>query len=223
MTPSQRQQVDVAVHSLLSSGRWRPQMWDQPGAVAAGEAIPLELPPNRKIRDAAAWPGTGHRNWPLEAAIGTLKDSAAVPDKALRVLVMFSQEADGTGTTTVAEDVAEQALALGIPVYPVFTHSGGGPSMRQWAIDFPKMSFGRLAQLTGGRPFVPPFETNGGVLNADVLRDILKAVRNDGLSQYLVGFVPGPSAGTKREHKLEIKLVAKSTGELAGGKRRTTY
>lgn len=95
--------------------------------------------------------------------------------------------------------------------------------MAQWAIDFPTMSLGRLAALTGGRPFMPPFEINGGVLNADVLRDILRAVRNDGLLQYLVGFVPQPSSGAPKEHKLEIKLVSKSSGELMGGKRGTVY
>jgi hypothetical protein len=55
------------------------------------------------------------------------------------------------------------------------------------------------------------------------LSEILAGVRNEGLSQYVVGFVPHASFGTPRDHKLEIKLASKSSGQLIGGKRQATY
>jgi hypothetical protein len=83
----------------------------------SGTPIPLDLPPGSSILPATGWPGAGDRGWPLEAAIGALKDAAAGSGKALRTLVEFSE---GTGgTTTSSEDVADNALGLGVSVYPV--------------------------------------------------------------------------------------------------------
>jgi hypothetical protein len=243
MTPSQRQQLEVAVKTP-GTYSWRPRI-DQPGMVATGEAIPLELPPNRQILDAGSWPGPGHRGWPLEAAIGTLKDSAAASDKVLRMLVMFSEGAGGT--TTVEEDVAEQAVALGIPIYPVMIWENwnvrllalgnppGGPPVYTDASSpagsrpgvrldpYARNPFGRLGTMTGGRSFAPQPDVSGRVISANDLSDILKSVRNDGLSQYVVGFVPQPSSDAPRGHKLEIKLASKSSGQLTGGKRQAIY
>jgi hypothetical protein len=221
MTPSQRQELGIAVKSSVGDFGHR---IDQPGAVAPGDYIPLELPPNRKNLEAAGGPGNGNRAWPLEAAIGTLKDSAASPDRVLRMMIMFSM--GFSGTTTIPEDVAEQAVALGVPIYPVLTHSNMLGAI-YWSSpassDFFASHLGKLGKLTGGRSFVPSPEMNGGALTAEVVREILEGVRNDGLSQYVVGFVPPASSGTPKERKLEIKLVSKSSGELTGGRRKTIY
>jgi hypothetical protein len=81
--------------------------------------------------------------------------------------------------------------------------------------------FARLGSLTGGRSFTP------AELNAGAVAQILEAVRNEALdrlrSQYTVGFAPPSSGGQAREHKLEIKLAAKSTGKVSGGKRKVIY
>jgi hypothetical protein len=195
---------------------------------SAGEYIPMELPPNRKNKDAASRPGTGQREWPFEAAIATLKDSSS-SERVVRMMIMFSR---GTsGTTTVPEDVAQQAVTLGIPIYPVLTHSSFLSRMRpsiQVHNDFsakgfgPEEGFGRLGKLTGGQSIVPPPDKNDGVVDAGELSEILAGVRNEGLSQYLIGFVPQPSS-PPQEHKLEIKLISKSGRQLTGGKRQAIY
>jgi hypothetical protein len=188
-----------------------------------GEYIPMELPPNRKNRDAAGRPGTGNREWPLEAAIGTLKDSAASPERVVRMMIIFSQGI--SGTTTVPEDVAQLAISLGVPIYPVLKHSKINPEFwrRLGATEYFEEHLGRLAKLTDGRSIVPSPEKDDGALVASTLRDILQSVRNEGLSQYVVGFVPHASSDTLREHKLEIKLTSKSGRQLSGGKRQAIY
>jgi hypothetical protein len=41
-------------------------------------------------------------------------------------------------------------------------------------------------------------------------------------SSYTVGFVPAPSE-SPREHKLEVKLVPKTSGKVIEGQRNATY
>lgn len=231
MTASQREELRIQDESTFRRAHdWidKPiSSWGCPGfgqaRDSAGEYIPLELPPNRKNKGAADRPGTGQREWPLEAAIGALKDSAASPEKLLRMMIIFAEGV--SGTTTVLDDVAQQAVALGIPIYPVLTHSKMMPE--RWrslgANEFFEEQLGRLGKLTGGRSIVPSPEKDDGALVASTLRDVLQSVRNEGLSQYVVGFAPHASSDAPKEHKLEIKLASKSSGELTGGKRRTLY
>lgn len=193
--------------------------------ISGDDALMLDLPPNRALDPKSNPP----KPWPLEAAIGTLNDLNATPDNVSRMLVVFS--AGVGGTTTAPEDVADRAVDLGISVYPVMINylkirdaptfasdPGGGPNVPHrsapvlgWMEDF-----GRLGKLTGGRSFTPSEMSTGGVI------EILETVKNEGLSQYVAGFVPPPS-GSPREHKLEIKLVSKSKGKLIGGKRKVIY
>ena len=230
MTASQREELKIQDESTFGSVRWR---YDKPVSSwghgyeqardSEGEYIPLELPPNRKNKDASSRPGTGNREWPLEAAIGTLKDSATSPERVVRMLIVFSRGI--SGTTTVAEDVAALAVGLGIPIYPVLKHSEVMTDLwrRTGPPEFFETGLGRLGKLTGGRSFVPSLADHDGALVAGTLRDILDAVRNEGVTQYNVGFVPPPSVGEPREHKLEIKLTSKSGRELTGGKRQGIY
>ncbi len=248
LTPNQRMQIAVAIDAASETAvnrnaleaRFRTTDRTPP----SGTPIPLDLPPGSSILPATGWPGTGYRGWPLEAAIGTLKDAAAQSGKALRVLVEFSE---GTGgTTTSTEDAADNALALGVSVYPVVlnyrserrpspqpaafggrrggeapempSESGrGGRALYNSTVD----NFARLGSLTGGRSFTP------GELNVGEVAEVLDAVRKETLdragSQYTVGFTPQSSAGQAREHKLEVKLAAKSTGKVSGGKRKVIY
>jgi hypothetical protein len=230
MTASQREELRIEDESTF--GRMHVRI-DQPISSwqgfegirvdSAGEYIPLELPSTRKNRGAASPPGTGQREWPLEAAIGALKDSAASPERVLRMMIIFTIGI--SGTTTLLEDVAQQAVALGIPIYPVLKHSQMMADSRQRQA-FERIFEERLAglgKLTGGRSIVPSPEENNGALIASELSKILAGVRNEAVSQYTVGFVPPPSSGALREHKLEIKLVSKSIGQLLGGKRQTSY
>ncbi len=55
--------------------------------------------------------------WSLAGALSALKDPDADSAMAARVLVIFSTGAEGT--TLTPEDLADQAVAAGVPVYPV--------------------------------------------------------------------------------------------------------
>lgn len=247
VTASQREQIAVAIEAakVPMGDRAVEKLFRATDLTPPlGTPISLELPPDSRILAATEWPGTGHRGWPLEAAIGALRDASAQPDKALRVMVEFSR---GTGgTTTGAEDVAEEAVALGVPVYPVLmnyqevldrvdqldgsrtTDGGRGaarvgtPHERNAGVRMMD-AFARLGSLTGGKSFEGGRES----MSAKDVLAVLETVREEGLararSQYHVGFAPPASAGSVREHKLEVRLVSKSVGKVTGGKRRVIY
>ncbi len=189
-----------------------------------GSAIHLTLPSKRDHVDPGPFTddyvtspfiSAESRGWPLEAAIGVLNDVAAASDKVARMLVMFSE---GIGaTTTIPEDVGNHALDLGIPIYPIATNYRGHIEPRFPRNLFRMRQFEALGKMTGGRA------AEYREISAASLRKILESVKNDGLSQYVVGFVPSDASRTPKEHKLEIKLASKSGRSLEGGKRRATY
>jgi hypothetical protein len=259
-----------------------------PAGEAPGQDVDIPLPAGLAVRDRerkARADGFLPQPWSLAGAASALKDSAAARSAmAARVLVIFSTGAEGT--TLTPEDLADQAVAAGVPVYPVafFTippvlpYDGygfdgliyygdgyGGRSM--WGPvgpyipifgpadrpDLPTNSppvapyinypFELLGDLTGGRPFEAvnhsqPLGESGQRFVADRNTNlafsmtgaetdgILERVKKHALarfsSTYTVGFVPSPS-GTAREHKLEVKLAAKSSGKVTDGKRSAAY
>ena len=166
---------------------------------------PLVLPPNFHLRpndDISLSPG-----WIMEASIATMKDSVTSPNNARRMLVVFS-EGKG-GTETPPEYLGDQARALGIPIFDVvldYERPPVDPLMDYWQ---------NLAESSGGRFFFPSH------LDAKVIGGILKFVRNQGLPQYVVGFVP--ESAKPKLHSLEIRLKSTSNGRLIGGKRRAAY
>jgi hypothetical protein len=184
--------------------------------ISGSSAMPLVPPPNFHAlgpNDAIPFsPG-----WIHEAALATMKDSVASPDNAMRMLVVFSEGKGGTDTPP--EYVARQARVLGIPIFNVVldyerpqvplasvSPSPGDPLMNY---------FEQLAESTGGRMFYRSH------LNAKVVGGILKSVRDQGLPQYVVGFVP--ESAKPKLHSLEIRLKSKSSGRLVGGKRKAAY
>jgi hypothetical protein len=155
------------------------------------------------------------RGWPLEAAIGALNEVAAAQDKAARMLVIFSE---GIGaTTTIPEDVADRALDLGIPIYPVATNYMGKISDKVPRNEFRMHQFEALGDMTGG------YAVECRQIDTATLSKILGGVETDGLAQYLVGFVPSSGNGLTKVHTLEVKLKSKSKGSIEGGKRRASY
>jgi hypothetical protein len=209
------EQITSAFRDLL-----KPEL-EEPGTASAG--IRLTLPPRREhvapgpfTDDYVTSPfvSAGKRGWPMEAAIAVLNEMAAAEDKVSRVLVMFSE---GIGaTTTIPEDVGEQALDLGIPIYPIVTnyehHIRSG-----WPRNLFRMrQFGALGKMTGGRELDYPKIDSADLIN------ILETVKNDGLQQYVVGFVP-PANSAPKTHTLDIRLKSKAAGKLEGGKRRAVY
>jgi hypothetical protein len=189
-----------------------------------GSAISLSLPERRDRVDpgpltndyvTSAFVSAQARGWPMEAAIGALNEVAAAPDRVSRMMVMFSE---GIGaTTTIPDDVGNQALDLGIPIYPIVTNY-----KRHIRSGYPRnlfrmRQFAALGKMTGGRSLDYP------EIDAAALRKILETVKSDGLAQYLVGFSPSSDGSTPRVHKLEIRLASKSAGTLEGGMRRASY
>jgi VWFA-related protein len=186
-------------------------------------AISLSLPARREHVDpgpftndyvTSPFVSAAARGWPLEAAIATLNEVAMAQEKVARVMVMFSE---GIGaTTTIPEDLGNQALDLGIPIYPIATNYQHHIT-DSWPRNLFRMhQFEALGKMTGGRAVEYP------EIDAATLRKILESVKSDGLSQYVVGFVPSSGAAAKR-HTLEIKLASKSLGTLEGGKHRAVY
>jgi hypothetical protein len=190
---------------------------------SADDIIPLSLPQRRN----SVGPGpftddyvtsyfvsSESRGWPMEAAIGAMNDVTAAGDRVARLFAMFSE---GIGaTTTVPQDVGEHALDLGIPLYPVVTNYRNHINGTYPRNLFRLHEFADLATLTGGRKFECP------IVDAESLARILEDIRNHGLSQFVVGFVP-QSNESPREHSLEIRLASQASGKLEGGKRRAVY
>lgn len=208
--------LTASLRSLLAP----PSSSPEPGAVT-----PLALPPQRSRVDSGPYTRDyptspfflgEYRGWPMEAAIGVLNEVSAAQDKVARVLVMFSE---GIGaTTTVPEDVGNQALDLGIPIYPIATNY----KRRVRRVIFPRNyfrmhQFEALGKMTGGRA------EEYASIDAATLRKILDNVKSDGLAQYVVGFAPTPSNGAPTQHNLEVRLATKAAGALEGGKRRAVY
>ena len=189
----------------------------------AGEAIALSLPENRST--VARGPFTNDyptspfisqesRGWPMEAAISTLHEMAAAQDKVARLMVISSE---GIGaTTTIPEDIGNQALDLGIPIYPVATNYLGHIDANYPRNFFRMGQFKALGKMTGGR------DVEWMQIDAATLRDIVEGVKNHGLTEYIVGFAPS-GGQAPRQHRLEIKRVSKKSGSLEGGKRRANY
>jgi hypothetical protein len=172
---------------------------------AGSSAIPLVLPPNSHLRpdnDISFSPG-----WLVEAAFATMKDSATSPENARRMMVLFS--AGKGGTDTSPETVVYRATTLGMAVFHAVIHYEKPP------VD-PLMDYAEsLLESTGGRLFFPSH------IDARVVGGILEAVRDRGLPQYVVGFVPEPAK--PRLHSLEIRLKSKSNRRLIGGERKAAY
>jgi len=159
--------------------------------------------------------GAEGRGLTMEAAIGLLNQVSAAEDPVARVLVMFSE---GIGaSSTIPDDIGNQALDLGIPVYPVATNYQNHIQEADYPRNFFRMrQFEALGRMTGGRAA----ECN--VVDAGVLTGLLDIVAKDVQAQYVVGFVPA-AEGKGHWHRLEVRLSSKSSGALQGGKRRAFY
>ena len=93
-----------------------------PAGQAAGQDVDIPLPAGLAIRNMerkAQADGNLPQPWSIAGAVSALKDSAAAssPGETARALVIFSTGAEGTSITP--QDLADQAVAAGVPVYPV--------------------------------------------------------------------------------------------------------
>ena len=171
-----------------------------------------------------------------ESIISTARDAAESGGNASRLMVVFS---DGFATTKMPpRDAARMAAFYGVSLYPVVLGhqrvlrqamgggGGGGPMGRRGIPDANTVNrqadardkemqiqeFADLGGLTGGRSFDPP------VVNSVIVREIMRAVAVQVQMQYVAGYYP-ISAGEKRTHHTQVKLVRKDAGRLRGGVR----
>ena len=169
--------------------------------------------------------------WLNESVVTTLKDAAASPVPARRLLILFTQGGSGTGSKSPGfSNIVDPALAMNIPIDSVIMvmdkqeqHlSGSGPGMigALATTDAPKShgykgflpGITKAGEMTGGESFVPHR------LDRGAMAGILGQARDTALSQYVVGFSPDGAAQPKK-HSLAVALSAKSKGKVTGGER----
>jgi hypothetical protein len=175
--------------------------------------------------------------WLSESIVATLKDAAASPVPARRLLILFTIGVGGTASKSFDpySSFVDPALAMNIPIDPVIldmykTHivSTAAPNGALGTVDTPMsladkgappMAYSgplpwisRVGEMTGGESFVPQR------LNRETMASILGQVRDTVLSQYMVGFSPDAAAKPKK-HSLAVTLSSKSKGKLVGGER----
>lgn len=185
-----------------------------PGA----EDIPLD-PPAKK--------GSADSNRLNESVLATARQFG--PSLATRVILVFSY---GKRAANVAlGDVIGPIQALGVAVFPVVIDHRGlvGQSRqasaapgayRRPSIDSAEadiQAFLKFGELTGGRSFDPP------QLNLESIRATLGLVNDTVRCGYVIGFASGRPDGAPRRHDLEVKVRAKDTGRVLGGKRTMRY
>jgi len=176
------------------------------------------------IRGSTGW-------WP-EAVVAAMKDVAASPSTARRAVLLFS-DLSASGTAGPPGAISQNALAMGIPLYPVIPDFYPQAAARPLTSDgtardgasipvpmpdgstrygHPPVLIHSIGDMSGAESFIPEH------LNRGALANILVRVRNTLLSQYFVGFVPEAS-GKLRNHALKVELKSKSVGKLIGGER----
>jgi hypothetical protein len=78
--------------------------------------------------------------------------------------------------------------------------------------DYKKLDFGRLAELTGGRPYEP------ATLDQKELAKVLRNIATEISMENVVGYAPeGGPTGKKR--KIKVELADKSIGKIPDGER----
>jgi VWFA-related protein len=158
---------------------------------------------------------------------------------AIRMLVILSRAQPGTagGTESSEKDLfaptVRTAQGAGVAVYPVLLRlpfgiqasdsntaisasARGGSSRNTMTLASPDQSmlrsvgdFNNLGSATGGESFEALSNTN---FLPEILKSISKAIQDD----YVAGFNPFSTGGTKR-HKVEVVLRDKNRGRIVGG------
>jgi VWFA-related protein len=156
----------------------------------------------------------------LYASLADLAKPAQDGEKAQRAIIVFSDGLDNKdGKMGQALDAA---LASDVRVYTIALSQsfqatartakpfGGTPNRTMY--DYRKLDFGRLAELTGGRPFEP------ATLDQKDLAKVLHSIATEISMENVVGYQPeGAASGRKR--KVKVELADKSLGKITDGER----
>jgi VWFA-related protein len=146
---------------------------------------------------------------PLFGSIAdTVRDASTTGANVIRMLVIFSDgESASLGDEGRAGEATRVAEESGTALFPVMLSKSTLSMDSADSIH----DFMNLASSTGGREFQ-------GLMGADVLPSILKALAGEIRSGYVAGFYVPVSGGQKR-HKIEVVLRSKDQGRLYGGSR----
>ena len=203
--------------------------------IPAGEGILTLLPGNGDLSAPS-----GSSAWLWESIVASLNDAtAASPVSARRVLIVFSEGYSGTSGSGTRQNVADRAVALGVPIYPVILDRNKyvehpivllhtytpGPYDTEVQPRSPDAAPLRYAPASPASPLGDM--TDGSVyfpssLDRKTMNGILEGVRDAELAKYVVGFVPEPSQAP-RKRTLEVVLRSKSIGKVVGGRRDASY
>ena len=157
----------------------------------------------------------------LYASLADLAKPAKDGEKAQRALIVFS---DGLDNKDGKMDKAlDAALAADVRVYTIAlsqsfqatargVRPGSQPPSRVM-YDYKKLDFGRLAELTGGRPYEP------ATLSQKDLAKVLHSIATEISMENVVGYQPEAAAGAARKRKIKVELVDKSLGKIPDGER----
>ena len=140
--------------------------------------------------------------------------------KAQRAIIVFSDGLDNKGGKM--GQALDAALASDVRVYTIAlsqsfqaTARGVRPGSlppNRTMYDYKKLDFGRLAELTGGRPYEP------ATLDQKDLAKVLHSIATEISMENVVGYQPeGAASGRKR--KIKVELTDKSIGKISDGER----
>jgi VWFA-related protein len=156
----------------------------------------------------------------LYASLADLAKPAKDGEKAQRAIIVFSDGLDNKdGKMGQALDAA---LASDVRVYTIALSQSfqatargvrpGSMPPNRTMYDYKKLDFGRLAELTGGRPYEP------ATLDQKDLAKVLRSIATEISMENVVGYQPeGAASGRKR--KIKVELVDKSLGKIPDGER----
>jgi VWFA-related protein len=146
---------------------------------------------------------------PLFGSIAdTIRDAATTGANVVRMVVIFSDgESSTLGDDNRVGEVTRIAGESGAALFPVMLNKSSVSMGAANSIH----DFMALASATGGREFQ-------GLMGADVLPTVLKALAGEIRSDYIVGFYV-PVSSQKKRHHVEVVLRAKDQGRLYGGSR----
>jgi len=154
------------------------------------------------------------------AKAGEAGEAGEKAQNAQRAIIVFSDGLDNKdGKMGQALDAA---LASDVRVYTIAlsqsfqaTARGVRPGSlppNRTMYDYKKLDFGRLAELTGGRPYEP------ATLDQKDLAKVLHSIATEISMENVVGYQPeGAASGRKR--KIKVELTDKSIGKISDGER----
>jgi VWFA-related protein len=158
----------------------------------------------------------------LYASLADLAKAPKEGDKAAqRALIVFSDGLDNKDgkmgqalDAALASDVRVYTIALSQSFQATARSVGPGSAPPNRVMyDYKKLDFGRLAELTGGRPYEP------ATLSQKDLAKVLHSIATEISMENVVGYQPEGAAGTAHKRKIKVELVDKSLGKITDGER----